>query len=538
MKTPQRHASISIDFTRHAGPPVSHDRIALFNSGLVTAATYRRDAEWFERTHPEHLRIDLGWGAEWMPWTRELATESNGGYSYDFAETDEIARFLDEHGVRPYWSYSYVPKALRQPDSDWRTMANDIGPWVQMVRQYVSTSTDRGVSIGYHEVYNEPDLRDERTGEAVFYAGDLDDYLELYRSTSLAIREADPTARVGGPALASVAANSAWIPRFLDFVIAESLPLDFLSFHHYGTYSVRPAIELVLGELDARPELSATELHLNEYNSFTIDYPRGGVQDSFYLASAFAADVDRLLGWPRLTRVSWAQFLDSGNDNYSGMVDIDGVPKPLFAAYEFLQGMPHDRFALDVDGPDGVGGLAAASDGRLAAMIWNRSTVDVELDIEVLGAIPAWSGVVIDGESDARLGPLRGGPIRLARGALLCLESGGGAPLAGRRIVERTRYDFTEPAPGRWADVDEATGDARFATGDSLAPVRIGLDLPDSIAPDFDLSIEHEHGGAASGHLTVSSTPGVGVVTHWVALEDAPAGVFATAKLRRPDADR
>jgi hypothetical protein len=531
MKTPQQHASISIDFTRHAGPPISHDRIALFNSGLVTEATYRRDAEFFDRTHPEHLRIDLGWGAEWMPWTAELATKVGGEYTYDFDETDAIARFLHSHGVRPYWSYCYVPKALRQSGSDWRTMANDNGPWVDMVREYVAGATSRGVSIGYHEVYNEPDLRDERTGEPVFYAGDLDDYLELYRATSLAIREADPTARIGGPALASVAANAAWIPRFLDFVVTESLPLDFLSFHHYGAFSLEPAIERVLRELDARPQLSATELHLNEYNSFTIDYPRGGVQDSFYLASAFARDVDRLLGWERLTRVSWAQFLDSGNDNFSGMVDIDGKPKPLFAAYEFLQGMPHDRYALAAEGPEGVGGFASATDRRRAAMIWNRSTVDVEIELEVLGAVGSWSGMTIDGTGAHSVARLTDGSIGLARGALLCIESGGSAPEPPTRVVLRTRYDFTDVAASRWVDVDEATGDVRFATGDSLAPLRIGLDLPEGIAPEFEFRVEHDDGRIASGKLSVESSATHGFVTHWLTLADAPAGVFAKATL-------
>ena len=246
------------------------------------------------------------------------------------------ARFLSGVGVRPYWAYSYVPRAVRPEGADWRTMAVDDRLWVDLVTEYVRGAAERGVSIGYHEVYNEPDLRDERTAEPVFYAGDLDDYLDLYRKTAAAIRAVDPAARIGGPALASVAKNAHWLRPFLQTVVDEDLPLDFLSFHHYGTHGIAPALDTVRGVLAEFPQLAEVELHLNEYNSFTIDYPRGGLQDSHLLASAFAADLPLLLGDPSLTRASWAQFLDSGNGNYSGMIGIDGEVKPLLPRVRVL----------------------------------------------------------------------------------------------------------------------------------------------------------------------------------------------------------
>ena len=52
-----------------------------------------------------------------------------------------------------------------------------------------------GNPVGYQEVGNEPDNRD-------FFIGGRDAYLNLYRLGSKAIRDGDPDAVVGGPALA------------------------------------------------------------------------------------------------------------------------------------------------------------------------------------------------------------------------------------------------------------------------------------------------------------------------------------------------
>jgi len=60
MKPPATRATITISPHLLADYPLSRDRIAVYNSGIVPAARYDRDTSYFERTRPEHLRIDLG----------------------------------------------------------------------------------------------------------------------------------------------------------------------------------------------------------------------------------------------------------------------------------------------------------------------------------------------------------------------------------------------------------------------------------------------------------------------------------------------
>lgn len=537
-------AEVFVDFSRLTGPPVSHDRIALFNSGLVPAEIYRRDADFFARTRPEHLRVDLGWGAEWMPWTREVVQVAGGRTVYDFAETDEIAHLLNRRDVRPYWAYSYVPSAVRAEGADWRTMAEDDGPWVDMVAAYAAGAADRrSVRIGYHEVYNEPDLRDERTGEAVFYAGDLDDYLNLYRRVAPAIRAADPAGLIGGPALASVNANAGWLRPFLNMVDAEALPLDFLSFHHYGSYGLASVLDTVTGILAEYPQFEQVELHLNEYNSFNIDYPRGGLQDGYLLASAFAEDAVRLLRTRRVTRTSWAQFLDSGNGNYSGMVTTDGDAKPLLHAYEFFQRMPVDARDVCVNGAPGLGAIASSDRERGAVMMWNRSTRNIAVTVQSLGGLaPARLRLIDSTHSGDTAQEWGGGVVQLERGATVCLEYGTCPPAAapsGHRRVARARYDYADRAETAWTDVDEIDGTVRFGTGPGISErvLRVGYDLPatDTALASGNLQLEqaitYADGAAAPGEVSVDRIDRGDAVTLWFTLTGAPDETFATVRL-------
>jgi hypothetical protein len=465
MQNPRTAATVRVDTSRPHGVPLSKERIAIYNSGLVPIERYRRDRAYFRRAGAESLRIDLGWGAEWMPRKTEVVQrDADGRYSYHFEETDEVARLLTETGTRPYWSYCYVPAAARVHGQSWMAMAPDDTVWVDTVREYVRTLADRHVSIGYHEVYNEPDLRDERTAAPHFYEGNLDDYLDLYRATARAIREADPAARVGGPALAVTSRNRHWLEAFLAMVVEEDLPLDFLSIHHYGHFSTDNTLDIV-DEILERFDLPFLEVHLNEYNSFTIDYPRGGLQDTHFLASTFAADIPRLLNRRTLTRTHWAQFQDSGHDNFSGMIDIDGNPKPIWQVYEFYQSMPNRQILVDIDGPEGLGAIAGGNDERLGILIWNRSSTDLTTTVILDRPLEDPTATILDSTGTRTLHGSDATHLALERGAVAMLSSRPHThPEPARRAWRAT---CARPArrDDSWIDIDERTGVIDVYTG-------------------------------------------------------------------------
>lgn len=536
MKPIRTTASVAIDFGRAGGVPLSKERIAIYDSGLVPIERYRRDAEFLRRSLAESLRIDLGWGAEWMPWEQQpVVRDDDGSLRFQFDETDELARLIAESGLRPYWSYCYVPAAARPEGGDWRGMAEDDDVWVELVRRYAGGAAERGVTIGYHEVYNEPDLRDERTGQPHFYTGDLEDYLDLYRVTARAIREVDPAARIGGPALAVTSINRRWLEEFLAMVVEERLPLDFLSFHHYGAFSLENTLDIVDDVLAGFDGFEHLELHLNEYNSFQIDYPRGGLQDGHLLASSFAAELPRLLARRSLTRTHWAQFLDSGDGNFSGMIDIDGVAKPIFSVYEFFQQMPIDRVAAVVDGPEGVGVLASRGDGRAAALAWNRHFRDVTLSLDILGPVTG-RGVlrVIGPDGETTRSVEAGDRIRIdvPTGGVALLEFGGPPRVPARRIVQRSYLPRTLGLDAGWCDIDETTATFRLHVERAAERIACSAVLaPADLPSGWDTMVTDAAGEPADGRVLVRVDAPLDTdhVRVFVELVDAAAG--ATAKV-------
>ncbi|MBV9851529.1 MAG: hypothetical protein JO250_17820 [Armatimonadetes bacterium] len=373
--------AVAADFAAPADYPLVKDKFGVYNSGVVPVAHYRRDAPLLDEVRPESLRIDLAWGTPWAGWAAPPVAGTAADPQYHFGEMDEIAALLSAHDVRPQWSYCYVPDPLQKRPGRYRDVPTDLPAWGHVLGVFARRYRASRPPLS-HEIYNEPDNGD-------FFHGTEADYLEMYRQGARGIRAADPDAAIGGPALAF---SDDWVDPFLDFVTRQRLPLDYFSFHFYPGVPYRePDIAGVLtslrDRLDRHPELAATAMHLDEYNSYPIDYPPGGRQDRFGLASALLHDYRYFLSQPYLTEVNWAQFMDTGGGNWSGMVSRDGHRKAVFNAYSLYARMPVDRRRVSITGPDGVEGLASTDGHRASLALWNRSGQDRMLSV-VLAHLP------------------------------------------------------------------------------------------------------------------------------------------------------
>lgn len=373
---------ITADFSAPADYPLSKTKFGAYNSGLVPLAHYERDIQLYDEVRPNSLRIDLWWGGG--KWTRPPVAGKPGNIEYHFDEMDRIAELLHAHDVLPYWAYCYVPAPLQLHPGDSRRILPNSALWGEVLGTFARHARQGPASlkIGYHEIYNEPDNRD-------FFLGTREDYFDLYREGSRAIRAADPDALIGGPA---VAFTDAWVGPFLDLVIREKLPLDFFSFHYYpgvpwkgGTLA--GVVAALRHELARRPQLATTEMHLNEFNSYPIDYPQGGRQDRHALAAALLRDYEFFLAQPDIAQVHWAQFQDTGGGNWSGMIGFGGHRKAVFNAAAILARMPVDRRQTTVPDVPGLGGMASAEAHRVGLVIWNVAERDQPVRV-LLAALP------------------------------------------------------------------------------------------------------------------------------------------------------
>lgn len=375
--------SVTADFSEHIGWPLVKSKFSAYNSGFVPGhvETYKRDIHLFDEVRPASLRFDGGLGSPPGIILSEppMVSKVSGAFVYNFSQSDELIALLHEHNVQPYWCYSYIPQCLVKPGQNFRHPPSSLEQWSTVVGTVASHFRETGHHVAYHEIYNEPDNRD-------FFEGDLKDYLALYETAVKAIREADPEAKVGGPALAF---TDAWVEPFLAYVVENDLPLDFFSFHFYpgvpySKPSIHEVIDMMRSKLEKYPELDHCEMHLTEYNALPINYPEDGPQQKHCLAALLLRDFEYFLTQPCLTQVHWAQFMDTAGGNWSGMISVDGHRKAVFNAWKIYTSMPVKRSALFINDSSGVSGMASSDVDKSSVVLWNLSGESRNIIAELL----------------------------------------------------------------------------------------------------------------------------------------------------------
>ena len=87
------------------------------------------------------------------------------------------------------------------------------------------------LGLRYWEIWNEPEGHSTDGLQPMWSGGTFDQMLELYKKIATTIKAYDSSLKVGG--LSFMYCDFAVEP-FLKFCREESLPVDFLSFHHYA----------------------------------------------------------------------------------------------------------------------------------------------------------------------------------------------------------------------------------------------------------------------------------------------------------------
>ncbi len=201
----------------------------------------------------------------------DFSKDPNDPASYDFAGTDEyIAAALKTGAKIVYRLGESIEHTKRKrfvhPPKDYdRWAAVCIG----IIRHYNEGWADGyRHGIQYWEIWNEPENR------PVMWSGTDEDYFRLYRTAAKAIRARFPNLKIGGPAVGASGRlkdgefqPTAFVTNFLNQCRAESLPLDFFSWHCYTA----DFQELAARGRGVRKMLDAhgfqkTESHLNEWN--------------------------------------------------------------------------------------------------------------------------------------------------------------------------------------------------------------------------------------------------------------------------------
>jgi xylan 1,4-beta-xylosidase len=292
-------------------------------------------------------------------------TKQNETLLYSFHNADQIFDFLLSIGMRPFVELSFMPLALSSGAEAVFHYAGNVSPpraltqWATLISKLVTHWCERygvdEVRQWYFEVWNEPNLK-------AFWSGTQADYFNLYGCTARAIKAVDERLNVGGPATAA----NAWIADFLAFCARDRIVVDFISTHHYptdafgspGDDTEAQLSKSHLGVLTAqarevRRQVGACPVFYTEWS--TSSNPRDPLHDEPYAAAYIVQTIMQQQGL--VQGYSYWTFTDIFEENYFpsktfqggfGLMNIHGVPKPSYRAYEILHGLGSER--LEVNG--------------------------------------------------------------------------------------------------------------------------------------------------------------------------------------------
>jgi xylan 1,4-beta-xylosidase len=390
-----------------------------------------------------HNLLTTGDGTPALKWgsTNAYTEDVNGRPVYDWKIVDRIFDTYVERGIRPLVEIGFMPEALTthtgpyrhfwkpgDPYGDiytgWAHPPKDYDRWRELVRQWVRHSVERygreEVESWWWQVWNEPDIG--------YWRGTSQEYLKLYDYAADGLKQALPTARIGGPHVTGP--NGARTQQILRDFIEHCLrgtnyatgkvgsPLDYVGFHAKGAPRVmkgeghvRMGVSNQLRAIDngfriaaSFPEIATLPVIIGESDpegcaacpvttNPEMAY-RNGTMYSSYTAEQIArtyqlADLHKvnLLG-----SVTWA-FEFEDQPYFYGFRDLatNGIAKPVLNVFRMLGRMRGERVAVESSGgltledvrargvraQADVSALASRDARQAAVLVWNYHDDDL-----------------------------------------------------------------------------------------------------------------------------------------------------------------
>ena len=391
-----------------------------------------------------------------------LVVRDGNKHFYSFFNCDQVFDFLLSIGMRPFVELSFMPNALASGAKTVFGYEGNITPprdykeWSKLIDAVVSHCSDRygrkAVREWFFEVWNEPNL-------SAFWAGTQRDYFKLYRHTAAAIKNIDPSFRVGGPATA----KSEWIEEFVAFCDRNDVPADFITTHYYPTdgYEKEQETELQLFKSqrgimrqvaeDTKRHAAGRPVYYTEWNASSDQ--RNPLHDEPYNAAFVASTVMEANGL--VEGYSFWTFSDIFEEHYLpstpfhggfGLLTLHGIPKPSYRAFEILHDLGNEQSL--VDGlHETVDCSLVQKDSSLTILLTNHTTpghtieteqLEIRLDNarEPVGA--SIRRIDDDHANPKRLWVEMGQPEHLDRKQLDKLEEASGL------VSERQRFRYAE----------------------------------------------------------------------------------------------
>jgi hypothetical protein len=385
-----RNATLTLNLAKNIGP-MEMDHISLGQGGLSPDPIWDSRVAEVRALHPRLIRLFVQEYFDLLP--------EDGRYHFDTLDrsVDEIVRT----GAVPLICITIKPKVLFPKIDQDVVDPTDYDKWETLISQMVSHYRDKGLAGFYWEVGNEGDIG-ELGGSP--YRFTSENYVRYYRHTVAAVLRADPTARVGGPALSDW--RSPLLPALIAFCDKENVPLNFVSWHIYNSdpKTIQDTIEGVKALLAQHPSMQP-ETILDEWNMVLTVPPKDArIQPAFIAETAWRMKASGLtyscyyhIRDYHVDRNRFAPFFSPGGASfmaswwnrmpqYDGLFDYQNVMRPTYFTFELLARVTGER--LQASSTDESVHAFLAYDKAYETynlLFWNFSATPVTVKIDAQG---------------------------------------------------------------------------------------------------------------------------------------------------------
>ena len=422
-----------------------------------------------ELCHFKHIR-GHGLFCDDMAIYQDFVGRDGSAYKgYNFTYLDRVMDDYRALGLKPFLELGFMPEKMASGTQTifyWKgntTPPADHQKWADLIKATLRHLAERygeeEVSTWPCEVWNEPNL------PGFWENADEKAYHELYRTSVLAVKEALPKMRVGGPAICGGATSLDWVRNFLTFCRDEKLPVDFLTRHAYMgespvnkyryLYHTMRTVDSIIEEMqatrdiiDSFPEYAGMEMHVTEFN--TSYHPFCPIHDTNYNAALVAGLLSRM-GDVCASYSYWTfgdVFEEQGVPSRPfhggfGMIANQLIPKPTLWTFHFFTGLKGECIHKDDNCL-----IMKKADGTYEGVAWNIAQAERE-DAQLTLALPLVGKCVLTTETvdEITCNPLKawhdmGEPASLTADQLRFLRQAG-QPLCQTQQAEDGTFTLT-----------------------------------------------------------------------------------------------